>query len=574
MSSTFSFLVRPTHAVGRTTFGAMRKGFLILGLLLAAIPAFGQQADVLLNDDSYHLLDRLDIKGVLPEPLPSETKPYPREWVSGWLAKSDSAQLGRRDKAWIERARFRLNPTYPASGSKGLWNTFYTNRRDLLQHQEPKFQVFLNPLLYVGAGQDQPDATYAEQVNTYRNSRGLQLHGSLFGKVGFYADVVETQVRYPEYIRTGIQQAGAIPGEGFWKIFKEGGYDYTNVRGYLTFSPVEEVRVKFGRDRNSWGNGSQSLFLSDYATDYLFLQLTTRIWKLTYTNLFTEFVDFIPFKPDAAGPYPRTYGVFHQLTYRPHPQVSLSLFESTLFAPESPTGKRGFELQYLNPLILYRTVEQYIGSPDNSTLGLQWKWNFLQRFQFFGQFFIDDYNLGERKNGSGWWGNKVALQGGLKYVDVGGIETLDLQVEGNLIRPYTYTHFNVATTYTHYGQYLGHTMGTNLYDISATAQYQPIPGLYLYLRYAYALQGKNTPELNYGGEVRSTERPVNEYGNTVAQGEAYRLHHLLARATYQLGKQPLYVDLEALLRKGNDVTETQAVSISVRYLMPWHPTTW
>ncbi len=532
----------------------------------------GQSADVLLHDDVYPLLDRLDIQGRLAAPLPSELKPYPRSEVALWLAGADSQGLGRRARGWIDRARFRLDEDYVTGGKRGLWNTFFTNGRDLYHHRDSTFSLYVSPLLYFGAGQDQPDG--AEASNLYRNSRGLQLHGSLLGKVGFYADLVETQQRFPAFWRASIEQRGAIPGEGFWKTFKDDGYDFANFRGYLTYSPIRQLRIKFGRDRNLWGQGSQSLLLSDHATDYLFLQLSAQFWKLQYTTLWAEFVDFIPFKPDAAGPQPRKYAALRQLTFRPNRQLSFTLFESTLFAPQSNAGQRAFELQYLNPLILYRTVEQYIGSPDNTLLGLQWKWNFLRQFQFYGQLLLDDYNLGERENGPGWWGNKFGAQGGVKWIDAGGIETLDLQLEGNVIRPFTYTHFNLATTYSHYGQFLGHSLGTNLYDVNATVTYQPLPGVYTYLRYGYSTQGLNAAGVNTGGEVLNAQRPESLYNNTVAQGEELTLHHLQGRVTYQVGRQPLYVDAEVLYRQANDATATQAATLSLRYLLPWRATTW
>jgi hypothetical protein len=560
----------------RTSLWPVAFAVFLLALMPIALTA--QQADLPLHDDAYHLLDRLDVKGALAVPLSSETKPYGREHVAGLLDTAlIAANLRLKDQAWIARVRFRVDDDVRASDAyRGVLKSFWKNRRDIYHYRQPGFSIYVNPLLYFAGGRDEHGFTGTESpVTTYRNTRGLQIRGSLFGKVGFLTEVSDNQARFPQFINQGIRASSAVPGEGFWKPFKTTSYDYANFRGYLTYSPIKALRIKFGRDRAFWGQGSQSLLLSDYATDYLLLSLNTRIWKLEYTNQFMEMVDFIPNKPDAVGTYPRKYGAFHLLTYRPTKQVSVSLFESTVFAPDLANGTRGFELQYLNPLIFYRTVEQYIGSPDNSLFGLMYKWNFLQRFQLYGQAVVDDYNFGERKNGSGWWGNKVGLQGGAKYIDVLGIETLDLQLEYNLIRPYVYSHFNLSSNYSHYGQFLSHSLGANLHDLNLALNYQPIPGLYLYARYGYIRKGlDDAAGGNYGGNIFRAGGPVSFFDNTVAQGTELILHTVQARASWQFWQQNLYVDLEGLYRKANDITETQAISVALRYNLPWRPINW
>ena len=45
-------------------------------------------------------------------------------------------------------------------------------------------------------------------------------------------------------------------------------------------------------------------------------------------------------------------------------RINIGLFESIVFSRPNH-----FELQYLNPVIFYRTVEQMVGSPDNAMIG-------------------------------------------------------------------------------------------------------------------------------------------------------------------------------------------------------------
>jgi hypothetical protein len=41
------------------------------------------------------------------------------------------------------------------------------------------------------------------------------------------------------------------------------------------------------------------------------------------------------------------------------------------------------------------------------------------------------WNAKELKAGKGWWGNKFALQGRLKYIDVFNVPNLGVQLEAN-----------------------------------------------------------------------------------------------------------------------------------------------
>ena len=53
-----------------------------------------------------------------------------------------------------------------------------------------------------------------------------------------------------------------------------------------------------------------------------------------------------------------------------------------------------FELQYLNPVIFYRMVEQILGSPDNAMIGLNVSYDIKNRIRVYGQLLLDELNLG------------------------------------------------------------------------------------------------------------------------------------------------------------------------------------
>ncbi len=98
-----------------------------------------------------------------------------------------------------------------------------------------------------------------------------------------------------------------------------------------------------------------------------------------------------------------------------------------------------FDFSYLNPVIFLSAAQQENGSPDKTTIGFDFKANIAHKAQLYGQLLFNEFVWNQIKHYSdGWWGNKQGLQFGVKYIDLFKVKNLDLQVEMNLMRPYTY----------------------------------------------------------------------------------------------------------------------------------------
>ena len=98
-----------------------------------------------------------------------------------------------------------------------------------------------------------------------------------------------------------------------------------------------------------------------------------------------------------------------------------------------------------------------------------------KRFQLYGQLLLDEFFLKEVRAGNGWWANKFGVQMGGKYIDVFSVKNLDLQGEMNLVRPFTYSHSDSVSNYTHYNQPLAHPLGANFMEAIGSYRYQPHP---------------------------------------------------------------------------------------------------
>lgn len=284
--------------------------------------------------------------------------------------------------------------------------------------------------------------------------------------------------------------------------------------------------------------------ISDFSEDYLFLKLRTQVWKINYQNLFMDLTaDFLR---GGDTVLPKKYAALHHLSINATKWLNLGVWESVVFHRND-----GFELQYLNPIIFYRSIEQLIGSPDNTMLGLDFRANFLRHFSAYGQFMIDDFNIQVSEGEKGYWGNKTGWQLGLKYINAFGLKHLDLQAEVNRIRPYTFTHNDTIANYSNYNQPIAHPLGANFSEVMGVIRYQPIFPLTLTAKILYANQGRDTSGSNYGANIfiPTTEGNVaGVYGNEVGQGVESHLLNIAFTASYMI-RHNLYIDGKVMYRK-------------------------
>ena len=204
-----------------------------------------------------------------------------------------------------------------------------------------------------------------------------------------------------------------------------------------------------------------------------------------------------------------------------------------------------------------------IGSPDNVLLGLDARWNFCRRFQFYGQVLLDELVTGEVFSGSGWWANKWSLQTGLKYVNAFGVDHLDVQLEHNRVRPYTYAHADPANSYTHYNQVLAHPLGSNFEETLLLLRWQPLKRLTLQTRLLHARIGENTSFLNWGADpLLDYNTRVQDYGNRIGQGLSSRINLLGLDATWSLAHN-LFMDLKLFYRNKDSEDDARDVNTLV-----------
>ena len=543
-----------------------------------------------LDPNTYRLLDRYAIKygpDSLQDPHTS-VRPYTRaaaahlgeRLLSGDSLAYSQGTLSRADRY---NAQYLLKDNWMYSplgdslnvSQQPILTYFYRDQTDLYHVQTKDFTLRINPVLLLQGGAESGTANTFGGLR-YVNTRGIAFEGTIDQRLGFYGFLTDNQEAVPGWVqqrmeRDNLPGAPVAPHEGYTKPFKSSGsaYDFFTARGGVTYAATKHINVQFAHDRNFIGNGYRSLILSDYSAPYFFLKLNTRVWKFNYQNLFAE---LNAQRENADQVFPKKYMALHHLSFDVSNNFNIGVFESEVMGGAG----RGLEIQYLNPVIFYRAIEQQVGSADNALLGLDFKWNIKHRAQLYGQLVLDEFKVKEVFSGDGWWANKQAFQLGGKLLDVAGVRNLDLQLEFNYIRPYTYQHEDIYTNYQHYQQPLAHPMGANLMEILGVLSYQPLPRLTLVGKAFYTVQGLDTRDaagnlINYGGNpLLSYKSHPTEYGNRTGQGDKQRLLHLDLTATYQ-PRLNLFLDATLISRSNRTTSFTSSgyvenyASLAVRW---------
>lgn len=547
----------------------MKKIILLFVFLIPFFTAFSQSTFLPLGNDGYHLIDRREISddSVIAE-FHTSLKPYDRrrmiEYAERvWDYRNPLRAKERHNLYYLfkDNSEFALAQV---DSKRPILKIFYKNPADLFAVNVKDFFLKVNPLidLQVGAEKDSSKPLYI-------NTRGVELRGMVDEKVGFYFFLTDNQTRPPLYVQNRVNEGQAVPGEGFYKLFKDNkGFDFLSARGYITFPVLKHVDFQFGHDKNFIGNGYRSLFLSDYSNNYFFLKLNTHIWKLNYQNIFAELTQQHIRGEDKIRP--KKYAVFHHLSINLFKRLNIGLFESVIYKHKK------YELQYLNPIIFYRAVEQGLGSPDNAVVGLDYKLILFKHFSLYGQFFLDEFNFQILRKNYGWWGNKFGVQAGLKWIDIFGIQNLDAQAEINFVRPYTYTHhyvdsdFTSIANYTHYNQPLAHPLGANFKETIGILRYQPYAKWFITAKIIIASYGTDTLGSNWGGNIfQDYTTRERDSSNAIGQGVNTKLYLADFTVSYML-RHNMWLDLKYLFRKTNSVldlmdTQTQFGAIALRW---------
>ncbi|MFH6943812.1 gliding motility protein RemB [Flavobacterium sp. FlaQc-50] len=438
------------------------------------------------------------------------SKPYTYNEVKKYYnLKAVNESLQKKTTTWLGRK---------------FWN------ENLVQIQGEDYWLALNPILdlQVGKASDIDPSTYV-------NTRALNFRGGLGKQINFTTTIFESQGRFAGYFNDyaeSIKPSGGnpaiIPGVGIAKRFKTDAYDFPLAEANITFAPSKFFDLQLGYGRNFIGDGYRSLLESDGPSPYPYFKINTTFWKIKYTNTYMWLKDV---RPDVTveKTYATKFMANHYLSWNVSNKLNLGFFESVVW---TDSNNRGFDVNFINPIIFYRTVEFTSSSKSgNALLGMSAKYKWNNELNFYAQLLIDEFSFGDIKGGDNSWKNKIGYQIGAKYFNAFKVKDLLLQVEYNHVRPYVYSHSAVITNYGHNNQSMGHQWGGNFEELVAIARYHK--GRYFAdAKFTTGKRGLDfnttADSFNYGGDIYKSYDEKRPYDTGVKVGQGNKTSIFIA----------------------------------------------
>ena len=396
---------------------------------------------------------------------------------------------------------------------------------------------------------------FSGKQNTWLNTRGYQIGGTIGKKFSFYTSGFENQGRFAKYYTDYARSINVVPGQSYNRDYGSNAgkmsLDWSYVTALISYTPSKYINVTAGYDKNFVGDGYRSLLLSDVSSPYPFLKLTGNLGNVQYTALWASLQDpNIPKLSYEAGNRKKG-GVFHYLDWNVTNRLSIGFFDSIIWGQTDELGnERGFDWGYANPIIFLRPVEASSGSPDNSMIGLTGKYKFSKEIVAYGQFSLDEFEAKNFFSSNGSPRNKYSWQLGIRGADLFKVENLNYLLEYNTSKPYTYTGRTPIVAYTGYSEPLAHRLGTNFREVIGLANYSwrrfDLTGQLMYAKYGLSLNGQD-----YGKDLRLPySDAVRQTGNFTTQGLRTDLYYAEGRVAYIINpKYNLRFELGGIYRK-------------------------
>ena len=407
------------------------------------------------------------------------------------------------------------------------------------------FQLCLKPII---------SSSIAFGNSEYNNmSFGVLFFSKINNKLSCLVDYEYYKGTQTDIINNFVQEYHIFPGKG--KIDKIGDkYSFSNLNYRIAYNISKNFDLDVGQSKHFIGNGYRSLLLSDNSCNYPFLRFTTSFWKVKYTNLYTTFVDVRDYPIER-----KKHATLHYLDLHISNNLSLGIFESVIWQAKDTAFNRGYDYNYLNPIIFYRPVEFSLHSPDNVLIGCNIKLSIKQNI-IYGQFLLDDLNISRQKNqdenySGGFFQNKFAYQIGLKANEPLSLQNTFILTEFNQVQPYTYAHKAPMQNYTHLNQALAHPLGANFKEWIGICSYY-YKKWNLELKWNHAVYGEDSSGTHFGRNIFisdfEAERDGKQYsyGNFNGQGVKTTQDYITATIYRQaIQESKIYLYAQIISRK-------------------------
>jgi len=350
-----------------------------------------------------------------------------------------------------------------------------------------------------------------------------------------------SNAQYLNYQKSFIREYGVMPtyGKAKGEVFKSSHY----IDAFISFRTKKYFQFELGYGRNFIGDGYRSLLLSDHSQAFPYLKINTKFWKIRYTTLFSMHQNIFQVE-GTPSLYQQKYTATHYLQWDIKPWISFGLFETIIWAADDGVYHRGFDVNYLNPVIFYRPVEFSVGSSDNAIVGANLTLVPTKTQKFYFQVLLDEFLLNELKADvrqwrnpdqdikSHWWANKYGIQIGWQGKQDFGIKGLSHLFEFNLVRPFTYAHTNPTQAYSNFNMPLANPNGANFQESIARLSYSKKKWAFT-TQYVNIMKGFSPTGTNLGDNLElSNQSRESDYENHLGQGIQKRIQWVDCNISY------------------------------------------
>lgn len=450
-----------------------------------------------------------------------------------------------------------------------LWHRSLFN----YHNSSPSWQMDVNPIVDFAAGKD-----FAANRNTVTNLRGAQIRGYFSNKFSFESNIFLYMGSFASYYDQKLSNnLGVMPG---WRNADrfEGGpqWEFYQSTSTLSWAPNPWFHLQFGHNRNFVGFGHRSLIWSDAHGPYTNLRTQFRLGPLQYHYWIGIHQDLhspkIPLLGQPSNFFPRyrqKYSAAGYLDWKINKRLQIGFFNAIISPAEDSSGARVIDLNYLNPIAFLRPIESILGMQGNSFMAMNIGFRPAPRTLVYGQIIMDEFHYRKALiSRNGEWENKFGAQLGVKHFEKLGKMHSMFQLEGNVVRPFVYSHWSTSSNYGHMGQSFAHPMGANFYEILGLTDWG-IGRWNFQAKSIYALIGKDSSKnQSIGQDINRPYglRPQDD-GYVIGGGRPWYLWHNEILAGYLLNPKSglrievRYIHRNELLRGASNSERTRWLSI-------------
>jgi hypothetical protein len=457
------------------------------------------------NQDVYEFLDEFSNLGVID--VNTIVKPYSRIFIANKLKEIRESEysLNKRQQGeldfYLKDFNKELIPTYNRK------NKEFDKRFDILYYKDSLFSFSVNGIL--GGEYFMNDSG-----SFYHRWGGAEAHAYIGNHWGFYAslrDNHESEILAKEDYLT--QRMGAN--------YKSG--DFSEMRGGLTYA-WNWGSLGIVKDHFQWGNNYNGAnifsgrtpsfahiklnikpvkwFEFNWVHGWLVSEVIDSAGSMTFTNAYgTDQRDMMFDKYLAANLF----------TFEPFRSFYISLGNSVIYSSNGP------ELQYLIPVMFYKSVDHTYNSTDqagrnvgqNSQMFFDISSRNIKKVHLSATLFVDELSTSRFANDTLW--NFWSIKGSVRISDL--IPNTFITAEYTKSMPLTYKHNIPTTTFESNGYNLGHYLMDNSQEIYLSLVFKPYKTLSFKLAYLYAKKGKDYDDLG-GSRLGNPFMDTVEWENT------------------------------------------------------------